>query len=144
LTSFLDGRNGVSNHFAVDANIGYADDIEDSNVLPSRYDVAGNESCVDCVDCSDSDNMGGEGEYAVESRETDDRREEVQVHMNFNLNKDAFAVAGLRENSFAMNKASDGDGKETYVRGVGGDCSFTQSKRIDGKRMTLLSCDVLI
>jgi hypothetical protein len=49
LTSFLDGRNGVSNHFAVDANIGYADDIEDSNILPSRYDVAGNESCVDCV-----------------------------------------------------------------------------------------------
>lgn len=63
LTSSLDERTGVSNHFAVDANIGYADDIEDSNVLPSGYDVAGNESCMDCVDCSD--NMGDE--YAVES-----------------------------------------------------------------------------
>lgn len=65
--------------------------------------------------------------------------------MNFNLNEDAFAVAGLCENSFATNEASDGDGKETYVTGVlRGDCSFTQSKPIDGKRMALLSCDVLI
>ena len=64
--------------------------------------------------------------------------------MNFNLNEDAFrvAIAGLCENSFATNEASD---KETYVTGVlRGDCSFTQSKPIDGKRMSLLSCDVLI
>jgi hypothetical protein len=108
-------------------------------VLPSGYDVAGDESCMDCVYCSD--NMGGD--YAVESRETEgDRREEV--HMNFNLSENAFAVAGLCENSFAMNEASDGDGKETDVTGVGGDCSFTQSKPIDGKRMALLLRDVLI
>jgi hypothetical protein len=128
LSSSLDERYGASNR----------DDVEDSNVLPSGCDVTGCESCMDCVDCCDNMDV----ECAVESLEREsDRREEVR--MNLDLNEGAFAVAGLRENSFATNKSSDGDGIEKEVNNVGGDSSFAPPNPVDSKRVALISRDVL-